>query len=247
MKIYKVASYEQMSQEAAKHILKVMTEKPNALLGLATGSTPVGMYQALIRETRATGFSWQHIVTYNLDEYVGLDALDEQSYAHFMNVNLFDHVSIDQAHVHIPNGKAEDLEAECRAYEASLKTAGGVDIQVLGIGRNGHIGFNEPNDAFEPYTHVVHLDEKTIEDNARFFESKEKVPKTAISMGVESILSAKKIILLACGKEKAQALYDMLYGPITPQLPASILQKHGDVEVICDEAAASLLKGPFDV
>lgn len=241
MKIFKVESYEALSEVAASHVFDVMKKSANAVLGLATGSSPIGLYKALIAQTKAADISWRNIVTFNLDEYVGLDAADTQSYAHFMNQYLFNHVDIDRSNIYIPNGKAEDLAEECKRYEALLASFGGVDIQILGIGRNGHIGFNEPGPHFEPHTHVVELDHKTIEDNARFFENKDKVPKTAVSMGAKSILTAKKIILLAYGIEKAEALYKMFSGPITPDLPASILQVHPNVEVICDEAAASLL------
>lgn len=245
MKLFKVASYDEMSKVAASHVFEVIKKSANCVLGLATGSSPVGLYRELISQTNHAGLSFRNVVTFNLDEYFGLDANDSQSYAHFMNEHLFHHVDIQKNNIYIPNGKAENHEQECKRYDSLLSAFGGVDIQILGIGRNGHIGFNEPGAFFEPNTHVVTLDHKTIEDNARFFEDKEKVPKTAISMGVRNILSAKKIILLAYGVEKAEALYKMFSGPITPSLPASILQVHPNVEVICDEAAASLLGNYF--
>ena len=247
MKIIKVKHYDAMSETAAAYLLKVIKEEKACALGLATGSTPIGMYKVLVNETKAENLSWENVETYNLDEYMGLDASSHQSYAHYMAFHLFDHVNVPKENIHIPNGKAMDHQAECLAYEARIEATGGVDIQVLGIGRNGHIGFNEPNTFFEARTHVVDLDEKTIQDNARFFADVSEVPRKAISMGIKTILSAKQILLLASGKEKAEALYDMIHGPITPVLPASILQLHPNVVVICDEAAAEKLVAAHDV
>ena len=220
----------------------IINVKPDAILGLATGSSPVGTYKELIKLFEAGLLDFSKVRTYNLDEYYPIDPENDQSYHYFMNVNLFDHVNIDKANVHVPDGNAPDMDKACKDYEAMLDEIGGVDIQVLGIGGNGHIGFNEPADVFVGPTHVVGLTESTIQANSRFFEKIEDVPTKAISMGVGSIMKAKKILLVANGAGKAKAIADTLEGPITPQVPASILQLHHDVTIIIDEAAAAGLK-----
>ena len=241
MKVIKVDDYQALSLTGAKLILNQIKENENCILGLATGSTPVGIYRTLVEQYEAQEISFSNVTSFNLDEYIGLDINQTQSYASFMHEHLFKHIDIAHDAVHIPSGKAENMEEECRRYEEAIKAAGGIDIQILGIGRNGHIGFNEPNIQFASMTHIVNLDEKTIADNARFFEKPEDVPRTAISMGIKTIMSAKKIVLLASGKEKAQALYGMIHGKITPELPASVLQLHNDVTIVCDRDAAILL------
>jgi len=215
--------------------------KPESVVGLATGGTPVGFYSELIKIHKDGKFSFKEVKTFNLDEYYGLDKDNTQSYHYYMMDNLFKHIDINIENVNIPNGMAEDIEVECKAYEAKIKSAGGIDIQVLGIGTNGHIGFNEPDVKFEAITHLVKLDEETIEANSRFFNSIEEVPKSAISMGIKTIMHAKKIVLLASGSEKAKVIERMINGDITPDLPASILQLHPDVTLILDKDAAAEL------
>ncbi|MDR5659833.1 glucosamine-6-phosphate deaminase [Serpentinicella sp. ANB-PHB4] len=241
MQIEIVKDYEALSKKAANIIASQIVLKPQGVIGLATGSTPVGTYKELIRMNKEGLISFSNITSFNLDEYYGLGADDDQSYHYFMNENLFNAIDIKKENIHIPNGKASDVGAECTRYENRIKEAGGIDLQLLGIGQNGHIGFNEPNENFEPLTHLVNLDSDTIKANARFFDSIEEVPTQAISMGVKTILSSRKILLLASGENKAEAMYKMIKGKVTPKLPASALQLHHDVVVIMDEAAASLL------
>ena len=242
VKVLVCDSYETLSKKAAGILAGIINVKPDAVLGLATGSSPVGTYKELIKLFEAGLLDFSKVRTYNLDEYYPIDPENDQSYHYFMNVNLFDHVNIDKANVHVPDGNAPDMDKACKDYEAMLDEIGGVDIQVLGIGGNGHIGFNEPADVFVGPTHVVGLTESTIQANSRFFEKIEDVPTKAISMGVGSIMKAKKILLVANGAGKAKAIADTLEGPITPQVPASILQLHHDVTIIIDEAAAAGLK-----
>lgn len=239
MKVITLNSYDAISETAANHLLEKVSEREDCSLGLATGGTPQGMYKAIIKKSRAKNISFKQVKTFNLDEYVGLDESNPQSYAFYMKKYFFNEIDIQNENTFLPNGTASDLKLECQRYEKKIEQVDGVDIQVLGIGRNGHIGFNEPNDYFEAKTHVVELDERTIIDNSRYFKSIEEVPKRAISMGVKTILSAKKIVLIAYGIEKSDALYAMIHGPITPKCPASILQLHNNVVVICDDAAAS--------
>ena len=227
------------AKNAAEVIAEVIKNKPNATLGLATGSSPIGTYGELINKYKAGEISFAEIKTVNLDEYVGLDATHDQSYAYFMNVNLFDHVDIDKANTHLPNGLASDPEAECKRYDAVVDSMGGVDIQVLGIGNNGHIAFNEPSDKFSKGTGVVELTESTINANSRFFASRDLVPTRALSMGVGQIVKAKKILLIALGAGKAEILERAFFGDVTPAVPASILQFMPDVTVCADEAALS--------
>lgn len=241
MRVLIAGDYESMSRKAAAILAGQVAARPDSVLGLATGSTPLGTYRELARLHREGVVDFAAVTTFNLDEYAGLDAADEQSYHYYMNENLFNHINVRLENVHILNGRAADLVQECRDYEAAITRAGGIDLQILGIGRNGHIGFNEPGPVFEPETHLVDLDEKTINDNARFFASPEEVPRQAVTMGIKTIMCARKIILLANGSEKQQALRDMVRGKITPAVPASILQLHPGATVIVDREAARLL------
>ena len=241
MRILVCKDYESMSQKAAQIILNQVTLKPNSVLGLATGSTPIGMYKNLVDMYKNGVVDFSDITTFNLDEYYKLPITNDQSYHYFMQENLFNHININPANIHIPNGMADNIEKECEDYENSIKDAGGIDIQVLGIGRNAHIGFNEPTTSFEKGTHLVDLTPSTIEANARFFKSENEVPKKAVTMGTGSIFKARKIVMLAYGEDKADAIYNTVHGKITPKIPASILQLHGDVVLILDEAAASKL------
>ena len=233
--------YEEASRAAADLIAAQILLKPDCKIGLATGSTPVGAYAELVRKYEAGELDFSKVTTANLDEYKGLGPDNDQSYRYFMNTNLFDHVNIDKAHTFVPDGLEPDPQKACAAYNEIIRSHGGIDLQLLGLGRNGHIGFNEPGAAFEKETHCVDLTESTIEANKRFFASEDDVPKHAYTMGIKNIMQAKKILLIAGGEEKAEALKNSLYGPITPSVPASILQLHNDVTVIADEAALSLI------
>lgn len=242
MKIVIKDNYEDISKYTAELIASQMVIKNDSIIGFATGSTPEATYRHL-RDIYSSGrISFREITSFNLDEYVGLDAQNENSYWHYMHKNLFDHVDILKENINIPRGITSDLELECEKYEEKIDKSGGIDIQLLGIGRNCHIGFNEPDVKFEATTHIVELDEDTIQANSRFFDSYEEVPRKAISMGIKSIMKSKKIVLIAYGKEKAEAIRDMVEGKITPQNPASILQLHRDVTVVLDGEAAGLLK-----
>lgn len=241
MRIVIVKNYEELSKKAAKILASQITLKPNSVLGLATGSTPVGAYKELVSIYQKGDINFTEIITFNLDEYYGLDRENEQSYYYFMMENLFKHVNINLNNIHIPDGRAQDIQQECIAYEDRIRQAGGIDLQVLGIGRNGHIGFNEPDVKFEAQTHLVTLDEDTIEANSRFFASMEEVPRQAISMGIKTIMHSRKILLMASGEEKAETIYSMIHGKITPELPASVLQLHPDVIILLDEKAANRL------
>ena len=241
MKLIICENYEEASAEAAKVMLEIIKNKPNANLGLATGSTPVKMYELMVEDHEKNGTSYKDIKSYNLDEYYGLEHTHPQSYYYFMQKHLFSKVDIKPENVHVPKGSG-DIQASCDEYN-KLLAENVIDIQLLGIGSNGHIGFNEPGTSFDAVTHVVDLKQSTIEDNARlFFYGKiEDVPKQAISMGISNIMKAKSVLLLACGKGKADAVKKMIEGPVTEELPASILQQHQDVTVILDKEAASLL------
>ena len=248
MKVIIVENYEEASQEAAKIFINQVKEKPNSILGLATGSTPVRMYELLREDHEKNHTSYKDVKSYNLDEYFGLDASHPQSYHYFMYDNLFNHININKENVHIPNGMAQDIDNECLHYDKMIDNSSGIDIQVLGIGNNAHIGFNEPTINFNKGTHVVTLDESTRKANARFFSSLEEVPTKAITMGTGSIFKSKKILLLASGKNKAEAIYNTVHGKVTPEVPSSILQFHQDVILILDKEAASLLsKDDYEV
>ena len=239
MKIIKTKSYDEMSEEAAKIFLECVNKKPNSVFGLATGSTPIGMYKLFIKWCKEGNMNFSKVSTVNLDEYVGLPATHDQSYRYFMNDNLFDHINIDKTKTDVPDGMAADIDAECKRYDEVIKSKGKVDIQLLGLGQNGHIGFNEPSDAFSEGTNVVTLTESTREANKRFFKSIDEVPKKAITMGLGSILKASKVVMVANGKAKADAVAMMVNGPISPKCPASILRYHEDFVLVVDEEAAS--------
>lgn len=232
MEIIKVNSYEEMSQKASEILQKQLLEKQNSVLGLATGSTPIGLYEHLIKLNKEGKISFKDVVTFNLDEYVGLERTHNQSYYYFMQEQLFKHVDIKEENIHIPSGVAEDLEAECKRYEEQLKALGPVDLQILGVGVNGHIGFNEPGTDFSSRTHIVELDQSTREANARFFNNIDEVPTHAITMGIQSIMDSKKILLLAFGESKKDAIERLLSGEVTEDLPVSVLNKHSNVTVI---------------
>lgn len=233
MKIIYAKDYFDLSRKAANIISAQVILKPNSVLGLATGSTPIGAYKQLIEWYDKGDVDFSLTKSINLDEYVGISNENEQSYRYFMEKNLFSHINIKKENTYVPNGKAEDLQEECKAYDNLIQSIGGIDLQLLGIGHNGHIGFNEPNQAFEKTTHIVELGESTITANARFFDSIEDVPKRAITMGIKSIMQAKKIVLVANGADKEEIINKALYGPVTPVIPASILQLHPDLTVIC--------------
>ncbi|MQR94718.1 glucosamine-6-phosphate deaminase [Fictibacillus phosphorivorans] len=243
MRILEVKDYHEMSSIAARIIIEKVQSKPDTKLGLATGGTPIGLYKELIQDYRSNGTSYERVCTFNLDEYVGIDADDSNSYRYFMEENLFAHINVPQSHIHIPDGTAEDLKAECERYDVELSQAEGVDIQILGIGSNGHIGFNEPGTSFYSNTHIVELDETTRKANARFFERLEDVPKQAITMGIASILKAKQILLLVSGINKAEVMKQLLTtDEVDEQLPASALKVHPDVMILADEEALSSYK-----
>ena len=239
MRIIITKEYDEMSKVAANIIAAQMTLKPDSVLGFATGSSPIGTYAELIKKNQAGDIDFSTITTVNLDEYKDLPITHDQSYYYFMNDYLFNHVNIDKNNTNLPNGNAEDPEAECARYEALIKELGGIDMQLLGLGHNGHVGFNEPGDCFQKNTYCVTLTERTIDANKRFFESADAVPRQAITMGVGTIMAAKKLVLVVSGADKADALQKCLQGPITPSVPGSVLQLHPDVTVVCDEAAYS--------
>lgn len=241
MRVIVTNSYEEMSASAARIVAGQIYLKPNSILGLATGSTPEGMYNELIRVHKEVGLDFSQVISFNLDEYIGIKDSDPNSYHYFMNNKFFKHINIKKENIFIPNGNMQNIEQECKKYDALIEQKGGIDLQILGIGNNAHIGFNEPDVKFEAITHKVKLDEETIAANARFFASKDEVPQYAISMGIKTIMRSRRVILLANGKNKAQAIYNALYGPIRPATPASILQLHQDVTVILDKQAATLL------
>ena len=242
MRIIEAKNYEDLSKKAAEIIAAQVTLKPNAVLGLATGSTPVGTYKNLIKKYEEGELDFSQVTSVNLDEYKGLSGDHDQSYRYFMNDNLFNHVNIDKSRTSVPNGLEEDAAKACADYDAVIESVGGVDLQLLGIGGNGHIGFNEPAEEFKVGTHCVKLTESTIEANARFFESIDDVPKYAYTMGIGNIMNAKTVLLIASGKNKAQAVYDSFFGPVTPHVQASILQLHRDAISIADEDALSLAR-----
>ena len=237
MRIYLEADYAAMSRRAANLIAAEVIRRPNCVLGLATGSTPIGTYENLIARNRAGDLSFREVRTVNLDEYKGLAPTHDQSYRYFMQTNLFDHIDIQPENTNVPDGLAADADAECARYDALVASLGYADLQLLGLGRNGHIGFNEPDDHFTKETHVVDLTDSTIDANARFFATRDDVPRQALTMGVGCIMAARRVLLIASGADKADALYNAVCGPISPDCPASILQLHGDVVVVGDEAA----------
>ena len=242
MKIYKEKDYEAISTRAASILTAQLVLKQNSVLGLATGSSPIGTYAKLVENYKAGEISFKDVRTVNLDEYLGLEDSNPNSYHYFMNENLFSKIDIDPDNIHLLSGVATDPIQECANYERMIRSIGGIDMQLLGIGRNGHIGFNEPDDSFTVDTHVVNLTESTIEANSRLFNHIEDVPKQALSMGIGTIMHAKRILLIANGESKAEAIAKVVTGPVTPEVPGSILQLHPDVTLVCDEAALSLIK-----
>lgn len=237
MKIYKAKDYKDMSRKAANIISAQVIMKPNCVLGLATGSTPIGTYDQLVEWYNKGDLDFSEVTTVNLDEYKGLPRTNDQSYYYFMHQHLFDRVNIDPERTNVPNGMEPDAEKECGRYEELIRSLGGVDLQLLGLGHNGHIGFNEPGEVFEKETHCVDLTESTIEANKRFFASADDVPKQAYTMGIKTIMQAKKILIVVNGENKADIVERAFFGPVTPEVPASILQLHNDVTLVGDEAA----------
>lgn len=235
-------NYEEMSKIAAMTIAEVIKNKPDAVLGLATGNTPIGTYKELIRMNKENKIDFSKVTTVNLDEYVGLSADNPQSYRYFMNDNLFNHINIKKENTYVPNGSAKDLDEESKNYDKLIDDLGGIDIQILGIGNNGHIAFNEPDEVLISGTHLTNLTQSTIDANSRFFNSIDEVPKTALTMGLGQIMKSKKIILLANGSNKAAVVKEFLSGKITTQNPATMLQMHRDVTVIIDKEIESLIK-----
>lgn len=239
IRIYREADYDGMSRRAANLISAEVIRKPDCVLGLATGSTPVGTYHQLAVWNQRGDFSFQEVRSVNLDEYKGLPPTHDQSYRYFMQTNFFDHIDIKPENTYVPNGMADDASAECARYDALVQSLGYTDLQLLGLGCNGHIGFNEPCDYFVKEAHVVDLAQSTIDANARFFQSADDVPRQALTMGIGCIMAARRVLLIASGSNKAEALYSALCGPINPHCPASILQLHNDVVVVGDDAALS--------
>ena len=237
MRVIVCENYDEVSAQAAKIIASQIILKPDCVLGLATGSTPIGTYQKLIEMNKSGYIDFSEITTFNLDEYYPIKQSNDQSYNYFMKENLFNHINIDQNKTFIPNGEAIDAELECEQYEKKIFEHGGVDLQVLGIGQNGHIGFNEPSENLKSKTHITELTEDTIDANARFFTSRDEVPTKALTMGISTILSAKTIIILASGKGKHDVVKELVTEYINTQLPASILKVHSAVVLICDKAA----------
>ena len=245
MRIYREKDYDAMSRRAANIISAEVIRRPDCVLGLATGSTPIGTYKQLAAWNQRGDFSFKELHSVNLDEYKGISRENDQSYYYFMHQNLFDHVNIPAGNTHLPDGMEPDSEKECRRYEELIQSMGSVDLQLLGIGHNGHIGFNEPADAFDKLVHCVNLTQSTIEANKRFFASAKEVPRQAYTMGIQTIMRSKKILIIANGEGKADIVRDAFFGPITPMVPASVLQLHNDVTLVADEAALSKIPASF--
>ncbi len=238
-------NFDEVSKEAAKLLATLLRRKPDCVLGLATGSTPLGMYKELIRLHKEEGLDFSKVITFNLDEYVGLPPSHSQSYHYFMWENLFKHINVDPRHVHIPMGMAENIDEFCQWYEEKIEECGGIDLQILGIGANGHIAFNEPGSSLGSRTRIKTLSDKTCEDNARFFENKDEVPRYAITMGVGTIMQARELLLMAGGAAKADAIKATVEGPVMAKYPATIVQLHQFATVVIDSAAASKLDGSY--
>ena len=241
MRIYECADYRAMSRRAASLIAAQVVLKPEGVLGLATGSTPIGLYSQLVEWYKQGDLSFAGIRSVNLDEYLGLAPTHEQSYRYFMQQNLFDHIDIKPENTHMLNGLAADPDAECAAYDQLIRELGGVDLQLLGMGHNGHIAFNEPGDDFGLETHVVTLTDRTIDANTRFFENRDEVPRHALTMGIKNIMQARRILIIVSGEEKADTVCKAFAGPVTKDVPASVLQLHPDVTLVGDKAALSKL------
>ncbi|MBR6529977.1 MAG: glucosamine-6-phosphate deaminase [Clostridia bacterium] len=235
-----VDSRENIARRAADLYSEVLASKPDAVLGFATGSTPLDLYAELIARVKAGKLSFKDVTTFNLDEYVGLEPTHDQSYRYFMDKNLFEHIDLDSKRVNIPSGIAVG-EGESAAYEAAIAAAGGIDMQLLGIGHNGHIGFNEPNTPFGSLTHKVTLTDSTIEANSRFFASRDEVPKEAVTMGIRTVMNARRLVLIALGEGKAEIIKKTVQGPVTEEVPASVLQLHPDAYIFADFEAAKYL------
>ncbi|MCI7704102.1 MAG: glucosamine-6-phosphate deaminase [Clostridiales bacterium] len=241
MRIIRTKNYDEMSRKAAAIIAAQVIHKPNCVLGLATGGTPVGTYKNLVEWYKSGDLDFSEVSTVNLDEYRGLPREHRESYWSFMHRNLFDHVNIPQDRINLPDGTNMDADAECKRYDAVIASMGGVDLQLLGIGHDGHIGFNEPSDAFDMGTHCVDLTEETIEANKRFFASRDEVPRQAYTMGTHTIMSARKVLMIVSGRDKAEIIKKAFFGPVTPHVPASILQMHPNFVLVADEDALSLV------
>lgn len=239
MKIYKGKDYVEACEIAAQIIAAQIKEKPNCTLGLATGSSPIGIYNSLIEKYKKGELDFSKVSSINLDEYKGLSPENDQSYRYFMNSHLFDHVNINKEHTYVPNGLNPDADAACAEYDKIIENSNGIDLQLLGIGHNGHIGFNEPCSTFPKTTHCVDLTQSTIDANARFFETIDMVPKQAYTMGIGSIMQAETVLVIVSGKEKADIFQKAFFGPITPEVPASVLQLHRNAIIVGDKAALS--------
>ncbi|MCL6572434.1 MAG: glucosamine-6-phosphate deaminase [Bacillus sp. (in: Bacteria)] len=239
MKIIEVNDYQQMSKKAAEYIIEKVSTIPNIKLGLATGGTPIGTYKNLVADHQQNGTSYELVTVFNLDEYIGLSSENEKSYRYYMNDLLFNHIDINNANTHVPHGDIEDVQKECTRYEQLMAKHGGIDLQILGIGANGHIGFNEPGTSFNSKTHIVNLAPSTIEANARYFDEVEDVPTKAITMGISTIMKSKEILLLISGKTKKGALSNLLNGHVDERFPASVLKSHPNVTIIADKAAVA--------
>ena len=247
MLVLKVENYDELSRRVAGVVADEIRKKQDIVLGLATGGTPVGIYEELVRMHKKEGLDFSKVITFNLDEYVGLLPTHDQSYHYFMHENLFKHINADPSNVYIPDGLVKDISAYCEWYEKKIKEVGGIDLQILGIGRDGHIGFNEPGSSLSSRTRIKTLSKETIEDNARFFQDIKDVPTTAITMGIQTIMEAKLIILLANGKKKAEIVKQAIEGPVSAMVPASIMQFHPKVAVVIDKEAASLLTRKYSM
>ena len=237
MRIIKAKNYEEMSRKAANIFFSQIIFKPKSILGLATGSSVLGLYENLIKGYKDGDLDFSEVKTVNLDEYVGLAVTNDQSYRYYMENNLFNHINIKKENTNLPDGLAKDTDAECKRYDKCIEDLGGIDIQLLGLGHNGHVGFNEPGDIFVKGTHVITLDDSTIKANARFFADEKAVPRQAVTMGIQNIMLARKLVLCVSGKQKAKILKDVLFGEITPKIPGSVLQLHPDIIVVADADA----------
>ena len=239
MKILVCKDYEELSRKSAEIVVSQVNQKKDSVLGLATGGTPVGMYQELVKSYREGKVDFGKVITFNLDEYYGVDPTNVNSYHYYMNTNFFDHVNIDRKNINIPNGMSKDIEKECREYDEKIQSLGGIDLQILGVGLNGHIGFNEPAKELMSTTHITDLTKETINANARFFEDISQVPTKAITVGMATILRSKKIVVLINGKNKSKIFEKITGKKITTQIPATLLQLHPDVTIVVDEQAAT--------
>jgi glucosamine-6-phosphate deaminase len=240
MNVITVKNDQAVGEKVGSLFVEAVAKNPNIILGLATGSSPISTYQNIIKTSKDKNVDWTNVKTFNLDEYKGLEPTHKKSYRYFMNENLFDHININKENTHVPSGAITSNE-EAAKYDAAIAAAGGIDIQLLGLGINGHVGFNEPGTSFDSITSIVDLTESTIEANSRFFQSKDEVPTQAISMGLKSIMNAKKVVLIAMGKNKAEAVKHLVEGPVSTEWPCTTLLNHNDVTVVIDEEAASLL------